>query len=412
MKKIVIAIISLVIIALIIGVICFFFNPIKTEKNNNTISAKNETQTNKEDIKKIEVTEDKLISYDEFKEELVKRGFIYDIPEDKYFLAGKTDIKALDAEKPMTGYSFTEVKDYDIDSSLLSSKTTKKFPFFIYDTYTSLIKKSDNTADYYTIGPEDWYITWYICYVNGSFYAIIGDESEYGKNWECSLAKTDYAIVVSEKNEDITIYNAEGNYFVEGGGILDNTSGYARYGYPETSDEFTEDCMKIRVVDELNAETLDKISKELSPEYWKVYKNEDSETDESSNNNTSNFDEQKYIGTWEDDNNSSELEIQSISNGKCAFSWAVYRLTSLDDTVISMKNNKGSFYFQGYDDKNFNSKADDGEHYYRKATISLNDDSITIKVEDIDEDDFDFSNEKHFDGQVYLESSTYKFKIK
>lgn len=143
------------------------------------------------------------------------------------------------------------------------------------------------------------------------------------------------------------------------------------------------------------------------------YMNETQSNQTTSNNTTSaTNDIQKYLGKWYDENNSSELDILSIANGYCSFSWGIYRLTGLDNAVIPMKNNSGSFYFQGYDDKNFNSQQDEGEHYYRKATISLNNDSITIKVENIDHANYDITQEKDFPGQVYLTEATYTFKIK
>lgn len=134
--------------------------------------------------------------------------------------------------------------------------------------------------------------------------------------------------------------------------------------------------------------------------------------DTSSNSNNSQSETAKYLGKWYDEDNSSELNVLSIANGYCSFSWSIYRLTGLENTVVSLKNNSGSFYFQGYDDKNFNSIQDDGEHYYRKATISLNNDSITIKVENVDYSNYDITQEKNFDGQVYLNDITYTYKIK
>ena len=142
--------------------------------------------------------------------------------------------------------------------------------------------------------------------------------------------------------------------------------------------------------------------------------NTNTQQNQTTSNNTTSAtnDIQKYLGKWYDENNSSELDILSIANGYCSFSWGIYRSAVLDNAVIPMKNNSGSFYFQGYDDKNFNSQQDEGEHYYRKATISLNNDSITIKVENIDHTNYDITQEKDFPGQVYLTEATYTFKIK
>ena len=217
---------------------------------------------------KIEVTEDNIYSYSDFKSELESRNLIYELPKNKSELTSQHEITALDSSSKY-GYAFSS-GSYT-DSYRLSVNTDRKFPMFVYDSYTSLIKKNNKTADYYYIGPEDWYINWYIYYINGKIYAAIGEESEYGSVWETSLSTTKYGVVASEE-KDITIYNSKNNYFVKGGGILDTRSGTQRSGFPTTTDIYNENCMKIKVVDKVNAETLDKISKELSPQYWKVYK--------------------------------------------------------------------------------------------------------------------------------------------
>lgn len=179
------------------------------------------------------------------------------------------EITALDSTEK-TGYSFSSGSYFDHNT--LSINTDRKFPMFVYNSYVSLIKKSEKTKSYYYIGANDWYITWYIYYINGKVYAAIGNEAEYdGNGWLTSLSKTRYGIVVSEE-ECITIYNSKNNYFVKGGGILDTASGRQRISFPTTTDIYNEKCMKIRVVDKIDGETLDKIAKELSPQYWKIYK--------------------------------------------------------------------------------------------------------------------------------------------
>lgn len=217
---------------------------------------------------KIEITENNVYSYSDFKSQLESRNLIYELPKDKSNLTGQNEITALDSSRKH-GYDFSSGSYTDF--STLSVNTPRKFPMFVYDSYASLIKKSDKTAEYYYIGPEDWYITWNIYYINGKIYAAIGDESEYGSSWHTSLSTTKYGIVVSEE-EDITIYNSKNNYYVKGGGILDTSYGSSRIGFPTTTDIYNNKCMKIKVVDEVNAKTLDEIAKELSPQYWKVYK--------------------------------------------------------------------------------------------------------------------------------------------
>lgn len=120
----------------------------------------------------------------------------------------------------------------------------------------------------------------------------------------------------------------------------------------------------------------------------------------------------KYLGTWIDKNKNSELNVLSIANSYLSFSWTIYRIAGLDNVVVPIKNNTAVFYFQGYDDKNYNSKQDNGEHYYRKATIKLENDTIVIKVENISDSEYDISQEKNFDGQVYITDGTYTYNIK
>ena len=212
----------------------------------------------------IKVTENNKYSYSEFDAELRNRKLKYKLPREKYELSTNNDIFALDYDSEIE-YAFSS-GSYT-DSYRLSVNTDRKFPMFIYDSYVSLIKKSDETEAYYYIGPEDWWISWNIYFINGHIYAAIEDESIYGSMRTNHLSKTEYGIIVSEENE-LTIYNKKNNYFVKGGGIIDTESGYQRRPFPTTTDIYNDKCMKIRVVDKINAETLDKIAKELSPRYW------------------------------------------------------------------------------------------------------------------------------------------------
>ena len=122
-------------------------------------------------------------------------------------------------------------------------------------------------------------------------------------------------------------------------------------------------------------------------------------------------DSQKYIGKWIDKEHVGELNIFSIENGHCSISCDIYRLVSMDRTNVSIENNKGTFYFRGWDDKNFNSIPEEGEMYYRKATMTLEEDLITIKVEDVKYADYDIKYETEFAGQLYF-TGTYNFKLK
>lgn len=205
-------------------------------------------------INKIEVTENNIYSYSDFKSQLESRNLIQ---------KGKitqSEISAFDSSSKY-GYRFSE--GTYTDSHFLSVNTDKKFPLFVYDSYTSLIKKRENTAYYYSIGLDDWYVNWLIYYVDGNIYAAFDDVSNYGGNDEISQARNKYNIVVSEE-ENITIYNWTKNYYVKGGCIIDSRSGSQRSEFPTTSDVYNKKCMKVRVVDKINSETLDSIAKEIS----------------------------------------------------------------------------------------------------------------------------------------------------
>lgn len=208
---------------------------------------------------KIMVSNVTLPTLSEFENELKDRGFIYDIPEGYKELTSASRLTAEDNK-------------YEHQYSLSFDKNNnEQYPVFIYG-YTSLIEKSSKTAKYYTKGPEDWTITWDIYFVNGQIYAVIGEESELDKNWETDLFRTKYGRIVSEK-EKITTYNRKGNYFSYGGGIEHNFTGYVRYLSTKMVDNFNSNCAEIIKVDRVDAKTLDRIAKELSPRYWLEYKN-------------------------------------------------------------------------------------------------------------------------------------------
>lgn len=140
-----------------------------------------------------------------------------------------------------------------------------------------------------------------------------------------------------------------------------------------------------------------------------IYNKNNNDTIKGNNTVINNDENGKYYGKWVDEDNSSELEILVIGNKQLAFSWAVYRVASIDNTVIPIENNKAEFYFQGYEDKNYNSKQDEEEHFYRKATIELKDNSINIKVENIESSKYDITKERDFYG---IDEGTFTYKIK
>ncbi|MBQ9011760.1 MAG: hypothetical protein IJ093_03835 [Bacilli bacterium] len=212
---------------------------------------------------KIDVNESKLPTLGDFVLELKDRGFVYELPEEMKDL---TEINEISVELKNYEYSV----NFSIASANEAQNKNKKFPLYVYDGYASLIEKSPSTAKYYTKGPEDWWISWHIYSVNGQIYAAIGNESELGKSWQTDLFKTKYSTIVSEKSK-ITTYNRVKNQFYYGGCIKDVNSTTQKVSLPETIDYTDSSCTKITVVDRVDAETLDKISKELSPRYWLEY---------------------------------------------------------------------------------------------------------------------------------------------
>lgn len=211
---------------------------------------------------KISVSSVTLPTLSEFENELIDRGFIYDLPE------GMSELTTM----PSTSIVAEDNKyEYQYDLNF-EKNSNESYPLFIYSGYESLIQKSSKTDKYYSKGPEDWWISWDIYFVNGQIYAVIGEESQLGSNWETDLFRTKYGRIISER-EKITTYNRKGNYFSYGGGIEHNFTGYVRYLSTKMVDKFNSNCAGIIKVDRLDAKTLDSIAKDLSPRYWLEYKN-------------------------------------------------------------------------------------------------------------------------------------------
>ena len=110
-----------------------------------------------------------------------------------------------------------------------------------------------------------------------------------------------------------------------------------------------------------------------------------------------------------------EITIKDITDKKITFTWFVYRLAGIDDDLtIDFFNGKGIFYYQGYDDKNFDGIETEDEKYIRKATITVDKNGVTVKVEDVTSIDNNFVviDDSIFAGQVYVEKGTYTHPTK
>ena len=220
---------------------------------------------------KIAITENNTHTYSELELELKNRQIIYKSPQNT-LLHYTPSVMSQDYNKP-NGYYLSELLKDD------STYYNKKFPLFSYNSYTSVVKKINNNPKYYSIGMDDYCIMWSIYYVNGEIYAAINETNGFRtiKNPQA------FKLIVSEKNE-ITIYNPTNNYFVKGGGILDTESGNLHTPLPTTTDISNEQCYKILTVEKVDAQTLDKVSKELYSKYgekWEIKNKNNSSTKDS-----------------------------------------------------------------------------------------------------------------------------------
>ena len=106
--------------------------------------------------------------------------------------------------------------------------------------------------------------------------------------------------------------------------------------------------------------------------------------DVSNSNTEQKEDYSKYFGKWFDEDGGSEFSVDNIGNNLITFSWGIYRTLVIDYVTVPIKDNEAVFYYQGYEDKNYNNKNDNDEHYCRKATIKLGENKIIVNIEDCD----------------------------
>lgn len=133
-----------------------------------------------------------------------------------------------------------------------------------------------------------------------------------------------------------------------------------------------------------------------------------------SKNKTNTVGYSKYYGTWENESNSSGLEIKSIENNVIVFTWFIYRIASIDDVALPIENNKAVFYYSGVDNSNYNNVIEDNEHYYRKAILELKDNEVTVTVEEVTAEEYsnNLNLEKEFSGGVYITEGEYVYNKK
>lgn len=120
-----------------------------------------------------------------------------------------------------------------------------------------------------------------------------------------------------------------------------------------------------------------------------------------------------FVGKWENNKTLNNIEIKKVTDNEITFTWFLYRLAGIDDdTTISFENGKGIFYYQGYDDKNFDSKQTEDEKFIRKATIVLADDGVNVIIEDVNSIDSNYKVLDNFAGSVYVKAGTYTHPTK
>ena len=172
---------------------------------------------------------------------------------------------------------FYDSKDYN---EVISFDSKKKAPGYIYNTILYLYDRNGELKyapisryeehNYISMKPypffEDYYIELKILYVNEDIYAIIGvgqgyDIDKYFEEYRKKhniFYTNPYNMILSEKDSITTYY--KGKYYPNG---LIINSGDRFQMSPSTNKLNYLEYYKIRKVDKLNVETVNKIAKEL-----------------------------------------------------------------------------------------------------------------------------------------------------
>lgn len=184
------------------------------------------------------------------------------------------------AESLMFGLTNERFYDSIDNENTIDDMYKKSYPAYIYNAiltlpsqnedlqYAALGRYSCNTEDYGNYRPKfkDYYIECKILYVDEDIYAILGVGQCYNiekyysyirKSYQ-SFYTYPYYMIISEKDTITTFYN--NNYYPNGA--------IANYGdnftmKPNTNSSSTEELYNIKKVDKLDANTINKIAKEL-----------------------------------------------------------------------------------------------------------------------------------------------------
>lgn len=122
----------------------------------------------------------------------------------------------------------------------------------------------------------------------------------------------------------------------------------------------------------------------------------------------------KYVSkNWTDENDVEWFYVKSIENGLISFTWDQFRIGGLEAENLPIEYGKAKFYYQGYDDTNYNTEEDEGEHYYRKGTVTLADNKIYVNLENVTQEEFESNSSldltDNFGGSVYYELKDYVY---
>ena len=196
-------------------------------------------------VKKIHIDKSQLRTTSDFRQALLERGFHDDYDENTLHYS-RGYIEAVEA-----GYPYTRTDEEG------------HFNFYIFSGYKSLIEKSPKTADYYTIGPDDWWVEWNIYESNGQIFAAISYESKINSVRTKDLFDKQSIQIVAEKKE-ITTYNWEGDYYVNNGCLVSTTASTNMMSFPKMYDSgLGHKCANVYVVDRVDAKTLDNLAKQI-----------------------------------------------------------------------------------------------------------------------------------------------------
>lgn len=234
------------------------------------------------------LTYDEYKSPNEFKEELDRRGFIYNAS----FELSRLNKKYGNFDQSFSKYYYEEATvmtlptklnsfyDKKDENNVITFDSSEKAPGYIYNTILSLYSKNEDlkyvpvsryNKDAYASGNffpyfEDYYIECKIIYIDNDTYAIIGvgqsyDVFKYFDNKRESYKPSytyPYHMIISEKDTIITF--VDGKYYPDGA-IVNEGDTFTML--PNNNKRPWSEFYEVRKVDKVNIVTINQIAKEL-----------------------------------------------------------------------------------------------------------------------------------------------------